>query len=83
MNVWLVEAAGKIHEGVHVHGCMDRRSLEQEIRRATNGLPLLVCVEPLPGRARAYVRTAQEDRDERAVDLRGAIVTRVDMQKAS
>lgn len=76
MNVWIREALGKTHEGVHVHGCMDRQSLDQEIRRATKGLPLLVCVEPSPGRARAYVRTAQEDRDERAVDLRGATVLR-------
>lgn len=78
MNITIREANGTVHQGIHVHGCMDRQTLDREIRRATKGRPLLSCVEVAPGHARAYVRTAQEDRDERAVDLRGATVVEDD-----
>jgi hypothetical protein len=74
MNVTLREASGKVHENIHVHGCMDRQMLEREIRRATKGKPLLCCVEMSPGCARAYVRRADADVDERAVDLHGAVI---------
>ena len=74
MKTSIQEANGKLHEGVHVHGCNDRQSLDREIRRAAKGKPLLACVEQKPGHARAYVRTAQADVDERLVDLRNAVI---------
>lgn len=74
MQTSIQEASGKLHEGVHVHGCNDRQLLEREIRRASKDKPLLACVEEKPGHARAYVRTAQADVDERVVDLRNAVI---------
>lgn len=76
MKAWVRESSGKLHDGVHVHGCPDQQSLEREIRRATKGKRLLACIERQPGHARAYVRTAEADLDERDVDLRGAVVER-------
>ena len=70
MKLSIQEANGKLHEGVHVHGCNDRQSLGAGIRRASKDKPLLACVEQKPGHARAYVRTAEADVDERFVDLR-------------
>lgn len=83
MKTWLKELSGRVHEGVHIHGCNDRQSLEREIRRASKGKPLLACVEQNPGHARAYVRTAQADVDERPVDLRHAVVLSVDQPPTS
>ena len=74
MKTSIREANGKLHQGVHVHGCNDRQSLDREIRRASRDKPLLACVEQKPGHARAYVRTAQADVDERFVDLRNAVI---------
>lgn len=70
------EASGKIHEGVTVQGAGNeagRQTLEREIRRANRGQALLI-YEPSPGHVRAFVRTAQEDTNERDIDLRGASI---------
>ena len=73
MKLSIQEANGKLHEGVHVHGCNDRQSLEREIRRASTDKRLLACVEQKPGHARC-IRQDGGSRCRRTVrGLRNAV----------
>ena len=74
MKTSIQEASGKLHKGVHVHGCNDRQSLDREIRRASRGQTIARMRRTEAGSCPACVRTAGADVDERFVDLRNAVI---------
>jgi hypothetical protein len=80
MKLWIKEASGKLHEGVHVQGAggpAGHETIRREIRRADKGQALLI-YEPKPGHVEGFIRSTCEDTDFREIDLRGAEVTQAE-----